>query len=369
MNDPVTWLFNKLWRMGFYIGGLIGVGLREILVAAWRAVKRLFRRRPTIGSGERAVILSEDAERERVAGCKTVVFEFAEGLGYIARLVMDRTELGAKIDSGITPEALASELHDRIEKIPGITLGKRHFPNFTYDMKLPYSLRNRHIYMVGRSGGGKTNLIRSMILQDIFYGCGVGVLAPEGELLTDEILPYIPQNRIDDVVYVNPADTVHPIAFNPLHLEPDENIEQKFQDTLSIFKRLFGEKTGARMDAIIRHMLYAMLEYPNTTLLDIERLLDPTDPTLRDEVVRTTKDEQTRRFFGKTYSEFPKDAALPITNRLSPLIRPQVIRNLLCQTGQSFNFREAMDGCGSFGTMAQRRAMTSFRSAIAGHLW
>jgi hypothetical protein len=182
-----------------------------------------------------------------------------------------------------------------------------------------------------------------MILQDMFYGFGVGVMAPEAELLTDQLLPYIPDNRIDDVVYINPADSEHPVAFNPLHLDEGEDLETKYQDTLSVFKRLMGDKTGARMDAIIRHTLYALIEHPNTTLLDIEKLLDPDDGSFRNQIVRTTEDEQTRRFFEKTYPSFPKDAALPIINRLSPLLRPRVIRNLLCNTGESFNFRHAMD--------------------------
>ena len=104
-----------------------------------------------------------------------------------------------------------------------------------------------------------------------------------------------------------------------------------------------GERTGARMDAILRHSLYALIEYPHTTLFDIEKLLDPTDSAFRNQIVRTTEDEQTRRFFEKTYPEFPKDASLPITNRLSPLLRPRVIRNLLCNPTHSFNFRKAMD--------------------------
>ena len=169
----------------------------------------------------------------------------------------------------------------------------------------------------------------------------MGVLAPEQELLTEEILPYIPEKRIDDVVYVNPADP-HPVSFNPFHLDYGEDIEQKFQDTLSIFKRVMGE-TGARMDAILRHTLYALLERPRTTLLDIGKLLDREDPTLRNEIIRTTDDDETQTFFRSTYPSMPKDAHLPIMNRLSPLIRPRVIRNLLCNPNYSFNFRAAMD--------------------------
>jgi hypothetical protein len=168
------------------------------------------------------------------------------------------------------------------------------------------------------------------------------VLAPEQEFLTEEILPYIPVERINDVVYVNPADTEYPIAFNPLHLDAGEDIDFRVDDNLTIFKRLMGE-THARMDEILRQSLYALLERPGSTLLDIERLLNRDDPALRNQIIRNTKDEQTRYFFAETYPNYSKDAHLPITTRIGKLVRPRIIRSLLCQPGRSFNFRNAMD--------------------------
>ena len=180
-----------------------------------------------------------------------------------------------------------------------------------------------------------------MLMQDIANGCGVGVLAPEAEMLTEEILPYIPEDRIDDVVYVNPADTEYPIPFNPLQLDTEENIDLRVDDNVTIFKRLMGD-TGARMDEILRQTCYALLERPGSTLLDIERLLTRTDDSFRREIINTTKDEQTAYFFENTYPSYPKDAHLPITTRIGRLTRPKIVRTLLCQP-HSFNFREAMD--------------------------
>jgi hypothetical protein len=156
-------------------------------------------------------------ESKRQAGCREVVLGYANHLGYIARECMSREEIEQKIDSGIDPQELASEIQARIDARPGIVLGNQTFLN--HQIKLPYSYRDRHIYIVGRSGSGKTNLIRNMMMQDLANGCGVGVLAPEAELLTEEIPPYIPQDRMDDVVYINPADTEYPIPFNPLELD------------------------------------------------------------------------------------------------------------------------------------------------------
>lgn len=290
------------------------------------------------------VVMDEPTRQE---GCKQVVLEFAAALGYIARLAMSKAELEQKIyTEKVTPEQLAGELHQRIAEIPGIMLGYRPNGDGKFEVKLPFSIRDRHVYIIGRSGSGKTNLIRSMILQDAYYGRGVGVLAPEAELLKDEILPYIPENRIDDVIYIDPSDTSAPIAFNPLYLDEnedkDDGIDLKVDDMMTIFKRLMGE-TGPRMEEILRQSLYALMQRPGSTLLDLDPLLDRNNSTLRDEIIKTS-DEMTARFFRDSYPSYPKDAHLPITNRINRLLRPKSIRSLLCQPDRSFNFRKAMDG-------------------------
>src|SRR5207302_122694 len=131
---------------------------------------------------------SQDEEAERMAGCKQVVLEFAEALGSIAREAISRDELEQLIDAGIEPQDLAQEIHRRIEKMPGVMLGHIPQPTAGIPVKLPDSLRDRHMYIIGRSGSGKTNLIRLMALQDIHNGHGIGMIAPEQELLTEEIL-------------------------------------------------------------------------------------------------------------------------------------------------------------------------------------
>src|SRR5918912_1156033 len=108
---------------------------------------------------------------------------------------MSREEAEEKIESGIQPEELAAELEARIAKTPGIVLGRRPNGDGSFEIKLPSTLRDRHMYIIGRSGSGKTNLIKTMILQDLEAGNGIGVLAPELELLTEGILPYVPEHR------------------------------------------------------------------------------------------------------------------------------------------------------------------------------
>jgi Type IV secretion-system coupling protein DNA-binding domain len=297
-----------------------------------------------MGNGTRRPVKIPQAtlnEQERMAGCRDVVMQFAVAYGHIARECMTREELEAKIDSGIAPQELTDELYRRINAMPGVVLGVNTI-NSNIEIKLPATLRDRHCYIIGKSGSGKTNLIRNMVFQDLADGGGIGIIAPEQELLTEEIMPYIPGNRIDDVVYFNPSDTESPIPFNPLYLADGEDIDLKVDDNLTIFKRLMGE-TQARMDEILRQSLYALMARQNATLLDMEKLLSRTDDSFRQEIIRTTDDEQTRYFFESTYPSFPKDAHLPITTRINRLVRPKMVRTLLCQPGQCFNFRDAMD--------------------------
>ena len=291
--------------------------------------------------GSRRVSPPKQTDQERINGCRDVVLYFAKIHGHIARECMTREELEAKIDSGIKSQDLADELYRRIDATPGIVLGV-HTLRPEAQIKLPESIRDRHMYIIGKSGSGKTNLIRWCVMSDLKHDNGIGVIAPEQELITEEIMPYIPENRIDDVVYFNPSDTLSPIPFNPLYLADGEDIDLKVDDNLTIFKRLMGE-TQARMDEILRQALYALMARPDSTLIDMEKLLSRTDDTFRQDVIRTSEDEQTRYFFESTYPSFPKDAHLPITTRINRLVRPKMVRTLLCQPGRCFNFREAMD--------------------------
>jgi Type IV secretion-system coupling protein DNA-binding domain len=330
MDSALAAVFKAMLSLAAGIAGLVTRLFTHAAIARSNAPAR-----------PRKTSRTDTQETERLAGCRDVVLQFARIYGHIAREGMSRTELEALIDSGITPQELTRELFQRIEATPGIVLGVNSI-NPTIEIKLPTSVRDRHCYIIGKSGSGKTNLIRLMAMQDLSEGNGIGMIAPEQELLTEEIMPYIPDERLDDVVYFNPSDTQSPIPFNPLHVAEGEDIDLKVDDNLTIFKRLMGE-TQARMDEILRQALYALMARPGSTLLDMEKLLSRSDDAFRNEVVRTSDDEQTRYFFESTYPSFPKDAHLPITTRINRLVRPRMVRTLLCQPGKCFNFREAMD--------------------------
>jgi hypothetical protein len=309
--------------------------------------------RRTLQSDRRQDGERKAAEAKRRSECDEVVRYFANVHGYLARQVVTREELGEKIDSGASADELSRFIVGRMRDVEGPELGYQQLGRTQTPVILPTQYRDKHVYVVGKSGYGKTNFLRYLILQDMDAGNGVGVLAPEFELLKEELLPFIPEHRRDDVIYFNPADLECPVVLNPLYLEPGADIDLQVDETFTILQRVVGEG-GPRMDEILRHTLYALTERPNSTLLDIEPLLNRSDDNLRKEVIRSTEDDRTRVFFSSTYLQMPKDAHLPILNRIGRFVRAKYIRNCLCPPAQTtisradvesrlLNIRKAMD--------------------------
>ena len=283
-------------------------------------------------------------EGERKRDCEEVLKWAAENLGYLARQICSREELSSLVAGGISAPDLFQHIKERIKTAPGVVLGYHLFGEGwpRIPVKVLARFRDRHIYAVGRTGSGKTNLIRNLVLQDLVAGNGFTVLAPELELIEEEILPYIPEERVEDVIYVDPGDTEKPVSFNPLQLEAGEDIDRTVDDLLVIFERAVG-LPGARMRPILRNALYALVERGGTTLLDLYTLLSRDNSSWRDEVIRTTKNTMMARFFYEDYPTLPRTAHLPITNRLDSFVSARGLRGILCSPQSSFSFRKAMD--------------------------
>lgn len=297
--------------------------------------------------------LAKEKEANRLSDCEYVVRYFANNFGYIARSVVSKVELEFMIENGASAGELDRFISKRIEETEGLNLGFQSTEYSDFPVILSNQYRDKHIYVIGKSGYGKTNFLRHLIYQDLEKGNGLGVLAPEFEMLNDEILPFIPRERIADVIYFNPSDYEYPVVLNPLHIDADDDIDLHVDETFTIFRNVLGEG-GPRMDEIFRHALYALVEKPDTTLLDFAPLLDRQDSLYRNEIIQTTTDEQTRYFFEKTYNQLPKDSHIPIINRIGRIIRAKNVRNCLCppkntSLNQSdvskriLNIRQAMD--------------------------
>ncbi len=161
--------------------------------------------------------------------------------------------------------------------------------------------RLNHIYCLGKSGTGKSTLLLNMAISDIQKGNGIAVIDPHGDV-AEELLNRIPVDRIEDVIYFNPAD--HPIAFNPL-----KNVHPEFQHLvasglLSTFAKLFSDFWGPRMAHILRYTLLTLLEYREATLLDIAPLL--TDYSFREHVLIRITSGHILQFWRNEFEQYSK---------------------------------------------------------------
>ncbi len=209
---------------------------------------------------------------------------------------------------------------------------------------IPKKLRTEHMYMIGKTGAGKTNTFTHLILQDIRSGQGCGVIAPMGSLFEEDILPRIPKNRLHDVVYLNLEDTVRPITINPLALQPGEEIRARADSVKEILLSAIGEVSGSVMSTILDRGLAALIERPGSTLMDLERLCDIEDSSLRDEIIATTKNERTYKFWSDRFYRIPSVMTSTefLTIRFEMFAEPP-ISTFLCSPKSSVNLKDLMD--------------------------
>ncbi|MEN9845102.1 MAG: hypothetical protein RIS36_249 [Pseudomonadota bacterium] len=204
--------------------------------------------------------------------------------------------------------------------------------------------RRRHLYALGKSGNGKSCFLQLLIKADIDNGFGCAVLDPHGDL-SDEILKTIPKHRLKDVVIFDPSDLEHPPSFNPMiPIRPDLKVRVmlSFLDT---FKRVFGDGWSEKMDHILRYAINALLNIPGASIVSLRRLLS--DDEFRREVVSRSTDESVRRFweveFPSRRQEFEEGPVSQLLNRLDELLATDMIRNILGQPTNTFDFRDFID--------------------------
>ena len=203
--------------------------------------------------------------------------------------------------------------------------------------------RGRHIYIIGQTGTGKSGLLELLALSDLFYDRGYAIIDPHGDFATNN-LQFIPERRIDDVIYFNPADTEFPMAFNPLEVtDPSQKI-QISSELVGIMKRMF-ESWGPRLEYILRYTILALLDYPNATMLDITRML--TDKKFRKDVIDHIEDFVVKRFwvteFASWNNQYQTEAIAPVLNKVGAFTANPMVRNIVGQPKGSFNIREIMD--------------------------
>ena len=204
--------------------------------------------------------------------------------------------------------------------------------------------RRRHIYLLGKTGMGKTSLLLNMAIQDILAGRGIGFIDPHGEA-AEELLHFIPSRRINDVVYFNPADVDYPIAFNVMEKVNPEYKHLIASGLMGVFKKIWPDVWSARMEYILNNTTLALLEYPNTTILAINRML--ADSAYRKKVIEKITDPVVKSFwvneFAKYTQRYEVEATAAIQNKIGQFISNPLIRNIIGQVKSKIDIRKIMD--------------------------
>ncbi len=204
--------------------------------------------------------------------------------------------------------------------------------------------RSRHVYIIGQTGAGKSGMLELFALSDVFYNQGYCIIDPHGDFAINN-LRFVPEHRINDVVYFNPADTAYPVAFNPLELSDPARKPNVCSEVIGVLKRLFGDSWGPRLEHILRYTLLALLDRPETTLLDISRIL--TDKDFRKETLDYCTDVTVLQFwkheFGQWNEKQVNESIAPVLNKVGAFTANPIIRNIIGQPKSSFNIRKIMD--------------------------
>jgi hypothetical protein len=204
--------------------------------------------------------------------------------------------------------------------------------------------RTRHMYVIGKSGVGKSTLLENMAIQDVINGDGLAVLDPHGSF-AEKILENIPENRIKDVIYFAPFDINHPISFNVLEDVGADRRHLVVSGLMSTFKKIWVDAWSARMEYILTNTLLALLEYPGATLLGVNRMLS--EKGFRKKVVDNITDTAVKAFWTEEFANYTErmaaEAVPAIQNKIGQFTANPLVRNIIGQSKSTFDIRKVMD--------------------------
>jgi type IV secretory pathway TraG/TraD family ATPase VirD4 len=204
--------------------------------------------------------------------------------------------------------------------------------------------RFAHIYIIGKTGTGKSTLLETMGLQDIHRGVALALIDPHGDLV-ERIARQIPDSRRRDVIYLNASDPNQPFGYNPLRHVRKDRITLAASGFLEVFKKMWPDAWGVRMEHILRNVLLALLEQPNATMHDILRIFS--DKTFRAEVGKSLKNAAVKTFFEKEYDRYSfgyrADGIASIQNKVGAFLADPVLNRILTNSKSEVHVRKIMD--------------------------
>ncbi len=204
--------------------------------------------------------------------------------------------------------------------------------------------RFSHTYIIGKTGTGKSTLMETMALQDLERGNGFALIDPHGDLV-ERIATRIPKSRQSDVMYLNAADPSQPYGYNPLRHVREDCIALAASGMMEVFKKMWPDAWGVRMEHILRNVLMALLEQPDATLHDVLRIF--TDQKFRKEIAKSLKNETVKRFLEKEYERFSfgyrADGTAPIQNKVGAFLADPLLNRILTAPPIDLHIRQIMD--------------------------
>lgn len=221
---------------------------------------------------------------------------------------------------------------------------KTNFRNQPTPFGIKQADRRAHVYMIGKTGTGKSTLLETFMQRDVEAGNGFALLDPHGDLIT-KVLESVPENRKQDVVYFDVTDNNQPYGFNPLDSVPKSKRSLAASGLLSVFKAIWADSWGPRLEHILRNALLALLDQPKATLADILKLMD--DNLFRKTVIGNITNEQVRDFWSKEYEGYPArfraEAIAPIQNKVGAFLTDPILYRILTSPQKPLRLRQVID--------------------------
>jgi type IV secretory pathway TraG/TraD family ATPase VirD4 len=225
-----------------------------------------------------------------------------------------------------------------------VTLGRVDFRRDTRPFGIRTDDRFTHIFIIGKTGTGKSTLIESMALQDIRLGNGLALIDPHGDL-AERVASLVPTSRRADVIYLDAADPTQPYGYNPLRHVRDDRIPLAASGLMEVFKKKWPDAWGVRMEHILRNTLLALLEQPSATLHDVLRMFS--DKEYRKRIARSLKNETVKTFLEKEFDRFSfgyrTDGTAPIQNKVGAFLADPMLNRILTSPEKDLHIRQLMD--------------------------
>ncbi len=197
-----------------------------------------------------------------------------------------------------------------------------------------------HTYIIGKTGTGKSTLIKSIFLQDVLAGRGVCLLDPHGDLVTD-IIAAIPEERNGDIIYFDLPNPLLTLKYNPFKKVSYERRSLVASGILDVFKKLWADAWGVKLEHILRNTILTLLDQPQATLEDIPKVL--LDREVRREAIKHVQNESIRMFWEKEFPNYNRYDLLPVLNKVGGMLAHPVIKRVLIENTEEVFLRKAMD--------------------------